>query len=72
LAPKPLFVASHAAVKVFAKHFMNISKLLQPLNQGCQMAFYQTRNPNLGKFWRALQWYLDVGIFFDIWYILAI
>jgi hypothetical protein len=25
------------------------------VNQGCQMVYYQTNNPNLGKFWRVLQ-----------------
>jgi hypothetical protein len=24
--------------------------------QGCQMACFQTKNPNLGKFWRGLYW----------------
>jgi hypothetical protein len=24
--------------------------------QGCQMVYFQTKNPNLGKFWRALIW----------------
>jgi hypothetical protein len=24
--------------------------------QGCQMVCFQTKNPNLGKFWRVLQW----------------
>jgi hypothetical protein len=24
--------------------------------QGCQMAYFQTKNPNLGKFWKVLQW----------------
>jgi hypothetical protein len=23
--------------------------------QGCQMVLFQTKNPNLGKFWRALE-----------------
>jgi tRNA(Met) C34 N-acetyltransferase TmcA len=23
-------------------------------NQGCQMVYFQTKNPNLGKFWRIL------------------
>jgi hypothetical protein len=23
---------------------------------GCKMVCFQTKNPNLGKFWRALQW----------------
>jgi hypothetical protein len=26
------------------------------LYQGCQMVCFQTKNYNLGKFWRALQW----------------
>jgi hypothetical protein len=25
-------------------------------DQGCQMVCFQTKNPNLGKFWRVLQW----------------
>jgi hypothetical protein len=25
-------------------------------DQGCQMVHFQTKNPNLGKFWRALEW----------------
>jgi hypothetical protein len=24
--------------------------------QGCQMVYFQTKNPNLGTFWRALKW----------------
>jgi hypothetical protein len=24
--------------------------------QGCQMAYFLTKNPKLGKFWRALEW----------------
>jgi hypothetical protein len=52
-------------------------------NQGCQMVSFQTKNPNLGKFWRALDgkmliyfmalWnilYRDSGYFVAIWYIL--
>jgi hypothetical protein len=26
------------------------------LDQGCQMVYFQTKNPKLGKFWRVLQW----------------
>jgi hypothetical protein len=26
------------------------------LEQGCQMVYFQNKNPNLGKFWRALGW----------------
>jgi hypothetical protein len=25
-------------------------------SQGCQMVFFKTKNPNLGKFWRAWEW----------------
>jgi hypothetical protein len=44
------------------------------------MVYLQTKNPNLGKFWRVLQWkglvhfmaiwsnLLTFGIFVDIWY----
>jgi hypothetical protein len=24
--------------------------------QGCQMVYFQIKNPNWGKFWRALDW----------------
>jgi hypothetical protein len=24
--------------------------------QGCQMVYFQTKNPNLGEFWRASEW----------------
>jgi hypothetical protein len=54
-----------------------------PPNQGCRMVCFQTKNPNLGKFWRVLHWkmflyiiwpfgifYGDLGYFMPIWYIL--
>jgi hypothetical protein len=34
--------------------------------QGCQMVYFQTRNPNLSKFWSVLQWQILV-YFMDIW-----
>jgi hypothetical protein len=37
--------------------------------QGCQMVYFQTKNPNLGKFWRLMQWNMLV-YFMSIWYIL--
>jgi hypothetical protein len=47
------------------------------LNQGCQMVCFQTKNPNLGKFRRALDWKIFICIFdchleyfMDIWGIL--
>jgi hypothetical protein len=35
----------------------------------CQMVYFQTKNRNLDKYWRALQWKMLV-YFMDIWYIL--
>jgi hypothetical protein len=44
--------------------------------QGCQMVYFQTKNHNLGKFWRAMEME-NIGIFCGrleyitaIWYIL--
>jgi hypothetical protein len=34
--------------------------------QGCQMVCFQTKNPNLGKFWRALDWKMFT-YFISIW-----
>jgi hypothetical protein len=38
-------------------------------NQGCQMVCFQTKNQNLGKFWRVSQWKMLV-YFMDTWSIL--
>jgi hypothetical protein len=38
-------------------------------HQGCQMVCFQTKNPNLGKFWRVLLWKILV-YFMTIWPIL--
>jgi hypothetical protein len=42
---------------------------IPPCNQGCQIVSFQTKNPNLGKFWRALDWKLLI-YFMVIWNIL--
>jgi hypothetical protein len=47
-----------------------------PYTQGCLMAYFQTKNPNLGQFWRVMQWNMLVyfvaiwlfGIFFPFWF----
>jgi hypothetical protein len=45
-------------------------------NQGCQMVYFQTKNPNFGKFWRALDWemlyifYGNLECFTDNWDVL--
>jgi hypothetical protein len=38
-------------------------------NRGCQMVYFQTENPNLGIFWRALDWklYGHLEYFTGIW-----
>jgi hypothetical protein len=35
--------------------------------QCCQMEYFQNKNPNLGKFWKALQWkmFVFLGPFFS-------
>jgi hypothetical protein len=38
------------------------------LRQGCQMEYFQTKDPILGKFWRVLQWKMSVYLM-AIWYI---
>jgi hypothetical protein len=40
-----------------------------PCCQGCQMVCFHTKNPNLGKFWRALDWKMLIH-FMTIWNIL--
>jgi hypothetical protein len=37
--------------------------------KGCQMVCFQTKNPNLYKLWRVLQWKMMVN-FMDTWSIL--
>jgi hypothetical protein len=44
------------------QHFFTLST--GHLNQGCQMVCFQTKNPNLGKFWRVLDWKMFICIIF--------
>jgi hypothetical protein len=32
--------------------------MLRGFVQGCQMVYFQTKNPNLGKFCRGKSWYI--------------
>jgi hypothetical protein len=32
---------------------INLLTSLERLSQGCQMVYFQTKNPNSGQFWRA-------------------
>jgi hypothetical protein len=72
-----LQIESHFLVrkKIFVPP--NIKQQLRLSQQGCQMVRFQTKNPNLGKFWRALGM-KKVGIFYghlelitSIWYMLC-
>jgi hypothetical protein len=45
---------------------MAILSIFKSLWQGCQMVYFQTKNPNLGKFWRALDWKMLVD-FMALW-----
>jgi hypothetical protein len=53
----------------------NLRMCLQCAMQGCQMLYFETKNPNLGKIWRVLQWKMMVhfnghlAYFTSIWYI---
>jgi hypothetical protein len=48
---------------------LNLEKTLTHAMQGCQMVYFQTKNPNLGKFWRALEWKMII-YYMIIWNIL--
>jgi hypothetical protein len=37
-------------------HLQRTNAIKATRMQGGQMAYFQTKNPNLGKFWRDLQW----------------
>jgi hypothetical protein len=46
---------------------LNLSTLVRVV----QMAYFQTKNPDLGKFWRVLQWKMLV-YYTAIWFILRL
>jgi hypothetical protein len=37
-----------------------IGNVEDPLKQGCQMVCFQTKNPNFGEIWRALEWKMSL------------
>jgi hypothetical protein len=57
-----------------------IGQTIGRLKQSCQMVYFQTQNPYLGKFWKVLQWkmlvflkpfclfYGEMVYFMAIWY----
>jgi hypothetical protein len=50
-----------AELKIAAQRSPAANKLRQIY--GCQMVYFQTKNPNLGKFWRVLLWKVSVFCF---------
>jgi hypothetical protein len=50
-------------------HGMSLPCGMHDWEQGCQMVCFQTKDTNLGKFWRALDWKRFI-YFMPIWIIL--
>jgi hypothetical protein len=48
----------------FSGEDLRSSRLRKRPDQGCQMDCFHTKNPNLGKFWKALEWKMLVCIFY--------
>jgi hypothetical protein len=49
--------------------FTETDQQLLQFSQGCQMVYFQTKNPNVGKFGRFLQWKM-LEHFMTMWSIL--
>jgi hypothetical protein len=56
-------------IPLSAMKMVATNQIRQTANQGCQMVYFQTKNLNLGKSWRALAWKMLI-YFMDIWNIL--
>jgi hypothetical protein len=52
--------------RVFSKIVLTSQRLQCRRDQDCQMVYFQTKNPNLGKFLRTLEWELLL-YFMRIW-----
>jgi hypothetical protein len=69
--------ANHDFPRVFKIHFPSFSvfkictktQRMFSSKRSSQMVYFLAKNPNLGKFWRVLQWKMLV-YFMAIWYIL--
>jgi hypothetical protein len=57
---------SYKATAVKKLELLSLFGHFKCVKQDCQMTHFQTKNPNLGKFCRVLQW-KTVGIFY--WYL---
>jgi hypothetical protein len=71
---RPCFLSSsnfhlHMVWRTRNRSTIEIAKKSSSSQQSCQMVYFQTKNPNLGKFWRVLQCKMLVN-FMAIWSIL--
>jgi hypothetical protein len=63
------FNQSWSALVTLPQHEVILHAYIITSRQGCQMVCFQTKNPNLGKFWRVFLWKILV-YFMTIWSIL--
>jgi hypothetical protein len=55
------------SLESFRRQLLGIANFLE--DQACQMVYFQTKNPNLGKFWRALDLKMLIFLWpFEIFY----
>jgi hypothetical protein len=63
------YVSRQPSKEAFSSQMSSASGADDCDTQGCQMVCFQTKNPNLGKSWRALDWKMSI-YFIAIWNIL--
>jgi hypothetical protein len=56
---------AHLILPMLAQSYGNAHRCTH-IGQGCQMVYFQTKNPNLCKFWRVLKLQMLV-YFMSIW-----
>jgi hypothetical protein len=49
---------ANACLEIFDEksHPLTVNTRCASSDQGCQMVYFKTKNYNLGKFWRTLEW----------------
>jgi hypothetical protein len=57
-------ISSMSKLCLHRGEFLQCSTYGRVRDRGCQMAYFQTKNSYLGKFWRDLQWKMPVYIFY--------
>jgi hypothetical protein len=66
------FCLKHTRLPVVLQDFTALVFVTHDCRQGCQMVYFQTKNPNLGKFWRALEWKPLVYFYENMEYLMTI